>query len=496
MSILQILISSMTLFILYKFIIVFVGIEKLGIWSLVFSLTSVAQIAQLGIPGSIVKFVAKYAARNEPGKVSSVIQTATTSSGLFIVIAILISYPLFKWFLKFIIPQQYLLLANTILPLSLFSLLFASIANIFLSGLDGLQRIDIRSIIMTSTNIIFLLLSLVAIPKYGLIGLSVAKVIQGLITLIISWCLLKKFLTQLPAICFKYDSKTFREIIVYGANFQIMGICSTVYEAVVKTLLSKFAGLASVGYYEMANRLIQQFRSFIIAINQVLVPTIAKLHETVSEKVKTVYIFSYELMLYLALPFFSALILCLPIISKLWIGYYEKNFVIFGMLLCAAWLINTLATPAYFSNLGIGKLKWNVITHISTVLIGLFLGTILGRYYSGIGVIFAAAVSLIISSCILCLAYHLEHKISLSKLIPKDSTFLVSICFIALPIWLLCQNIIENTVDKFIFNTLAAILFLIVISIFMWVHPMRKRISAWIICELSTKNRGGVEQEC
>ncbi len=55
MSIVQIIIISVVLFILYKFLLKTIGVEQLGIWSLVLATTSVSQIANFGLSGSVFR---------------------------------------------------------------------------------------------------------------------------------------------------------------------------------------------------------------------------------------------------------------------------------------------------------------------------------------------------------------------------------------------------------------------------------------------------------
>ena len=71
MSFIQIMVISGVLFILYKFLLNTIGVEQLGIWSLVLATTAVTQIANLGLSGSVVKYVAKYIARKENHKTAS-----------------------------------------------------------------------------------------------------------------------------------------------------------------------------------------------------------------------------------------------------------------------------------------------------------------------------------------------------------------------------------------------------------------------------------------
>src|SRR5208283_5139573 len=82
MSMLQVLVVSATLFVLYKVLLKTIGVKQLGIWSLVMATGSLTQLANLGIVGGVTKFVAKYVARDEHELASRVIETAVISLAL------------------------------------------------------------------------------------------------------------------------------------------------------------------------------------------------------------------------------------------------------------------------------------------------------------------------------------------------------------------------------------------------------------------------------
>ena len=60
MSLVQVVLVGISLFILYRFLLRSIGIERMGVWSVVLATTSVANVANLGISASVVRFVAKY----------------------------------------------------------------------------------------------------------------------------------------------------------------------------------------------------------------------------------------------------------------------------------------------------------------------------------------------------------------------------------------------------------------------------------------------------
>ena len=93
MSIVQIILVSGVFFFLYRFLLKTIGVEQLGIWSLVLATTSITQVVNFGLSGSVVKFVAKYAARGEDRNISAVIQTAAISLGLITGFLLLAGFP-------------------------------------------------------------------------------------------------------------------------------------------------------------------------------------------------------------------------------------------------------------------------------------------------------------------------------------------------------------------------------------------------------------------
>jgi O-antigen/teichoic acid export membrane protein len=475
-TIVQIMVASIILFFLYKFLLINIGVEQLGIWSLILAATAISQVANLGLSGSITKFVAKYITRGEGTNTLLVIQTAIVFIGFVTGTILLGCYPIFKWLLGLIIHGQSLLEAVSVLPFAIFALWLSMITAILHAGLDGFQRIDIRNFILIGDSTLQLLLCYAFVPKNGLMGLAYARVIGSIATLVISWILLKKLLPSLNILRYRWNKDIFKEILGYSMNFQAISIAAMFCEPVTKGLLGKFGSLALVGYYEMANKLVQQFRSVIVSTNQIVVPIIADLQERLPEKIRMVYLTSYRLLFYIAFPLYFTLIVFIPLICRLWIGHYEGIFVLFAILLSIGQLLNTLAGPAYFSNLGIGNLRWNLAGHILMALLNAILGFLLGFMFDGIGVVVAWIVSLALGSSIIYISYHVIYEIPLIELFPKQSIKVACIC-VAGAIFSL---IVQATLNDISADIIGAVLFLLIISVPAWIHPMRKQAVGWV----------------
>jgi O-antigen/teichoic acid export membrane protein len=60
LSVLQTGISAILLFFLYRYLLVRLGPEQLGVWSVVLASTSVARLSDMGFSGAVVRFVARH----------------------------------------------------------------------------------------------------------------------------------------------------------------------------------------------------------------------------------------------------------------------------------------------------------------------------------------------------------------------------------------------------------------------------------------------------
>ena len=166
MTIAQVMVSGVILFFLYRYLLNTIGVAKLGVWSVVMATASTSRMSELGLSGSVVKFVAKYRARLDVLRVSEVIQTAVISTAILLGVMLGLLFPFFSWLLKFVIPASDLADGLAILPYMLISLWFIAVAGVFQSGLDGCQRIDLRSWILIGSSIFYLFLTVMLVPRF------------------------------------------------------------------------------------------------------------------------------------------------------------------------------------------------------------------------------------------------------------------------------------------------------------------------------------------
>ena len=290
--------------------------------------------------------------------------------------------------------------------------------------MEGFQKNYVKNFLFLFSSVFLLLSSYYLVPIYQLKGVAIAQVLQSVIILVGS--LLFVINTSQLAIFNKWnwDYKIFRELINYGAKFQVISVFQMLYEPITKGLISKFGGLAVLGYYEMAARLVNQVRALIVNANQVMVPVVAHTNSTQKENLKELYNKMMSITFFVNVLLISVLLIFTPIISILWIGHWEPIFVFSMLLLSTSIFVNILIGPAYFSCVGEGNLNLILKSQIMIGILNLILGYVLGYYFSGKGVIVSWAISVAISSFYLFYNYQKEKDIPLTNLFTKYNVIL------------------------------------------------------------------------
>lgn len=476
MSVAQVVLSGFVLFGLYKFLLGTIGVEQLGVWSVVAAAIFVTKISDLGLSGSVVKFVAKYSARNETGSLVHVIQTSVISMAALTIVAIVALYPLFVAALKFLVPSDQIANALLILPLVAVGLWFSVVAGVILGALDGFQRFDLRTGIQMASMLLNFGLVVLLVPGMGLQGLAYSQLVQLVFQSVAGWIILRRQTTGLPLLPRAWSRPIFVEMISYGVNFQVASVARMLCDPITKAMLSKFGSVSMVGYYEMANRMIEQFRAIIVAANQVLVPVIAEVQENDPSQIRNIYRNSCRVVVFLAIPFMSMVAAAIPLISLLWIGELQDTFILFSFILIAGHIVSIMGGPAYFANLGVGRLKWNTVAIVVLGILNLAMGALLGSIYGGIGVVLAWTISLVVAHVLMVIAFHVSNGVPIIDVFPVENVWIALTAMLCLAGSSALFQLMDGRSGLFLTAILILVLCASLFLIPVWKHPMRVRL--------------------
>lgn len=453
-AVIQVSLTAIVYFFLYRYLLKSLGVEQLGVWSLILSFSSIANLANLGLTSGLVKFVAECIALDQKEKLGNLIFTSIISMTVLFGILSVVILLCAKYFLLWVVEPRFLSIGLAILPYSLGCLSLNAIAGIFTSVLEGYQKNYLRNAIYIFSSILMLVLTILFTPQFHLIGVAMAQLFQAIFVLVSALIFISKVDTYNRLKYWSWSYASFKELFDYGYKFQIVSISQMFYEPTTKFLLSKFGGLAMVGYYEMASRLLSQVRALIVNANQVVVPIVAESAMIKTEDYRRdFFVNTNRIVGNVTFFIFSCLIILTPLISNLWIGFIESNFVFFIFVLSFAWIINILSTPSYFNCLGEGYLTIPIYSHVSIAILNFVFGYGLVKLFDkGSLVVVAWALSLIIGSILTIYMYQKQYSLIPFNKIFRKIDYLIALYFVVL------ASLFYLTLTIFSFNNTALII--------------------------------------
>ena len=407
----QTLVGTIILFFLYRYINQELGTKAFGIWSVVLATVSTSRIFELGISLSVTRFVAMDLAKSNSKEASFTIQTAMITLGILLSILLPIAGFVLNYIFPYIFTDNSLIDALILLPYALLALWFNVIASIFQAGFEGCQRMEYRTIIILSGQLLLLILAIIFIPIYGLVGLAWAQVIQSLFLVISGLILLKKLINELPLFPTYWSWNKLKSMLPYSLNVQLVSVLMMFFDPFTKAFMTRFGGPEFAGYFEIANQIVIKIRSIIISTNQAVVPRITEIIEKEKKNIILFYKNNIKIILLVSIPLFLMAEIWSELIIEILLGYVNSDVLYIFNLTLFAWFINIFNSPAYFSNLGSGKVIFNTISHSITAILNVAIVYLFGNKFGVDAVIFAYVLSLMAGSMFLIISYHNFYKI-------------------------------------------------------------------------------------
>lgn len=461
-AIVQVIFSTGILFAVYYFTVRAVGIDQVGLLSIVSTTAGVTRISELGLSGVVTRFLPEHLARGENADASEVIVTSVSALGICVGIFSLLAWPTLNTLLPLFVADDLLPQARSIVPIALLSLWMSVVANCIAMSLDGINRADRRAQINVLSLSIFGAVAILSINRLGIAAIPLAQALQAACAFVLSMFLLFR---KVPALRSARPSmRCFKRIWAYGAHLQTISILILFYDPLTRLLLNHFGNLSAVGYYDLANRLISQVRSIIVSANQVMVPYYANLNATNPKSISAAVNINFVVVLAISAVVFSQLAVSLFLVSQLWLGHIDQPFIAICMILIIGNYANTLSVGIYFMNIGIGTAINNVFTWVVIIAVNLFAGTVGGVIFGVFGVMAAVSMALVCGSFFTIHAFLRENDLSVGSLMTSAA---VKYCLVGAIVFLIA---VLNLVGGFPFGVkTVAILIPIALGGIIWV---------------------------
>ncbi len=373
----QTLLVAVCLFLSYRILVAHVGLEMMGVWSLIMIASSTLRLGDISGGNSLSRFLAmdENSRVAEPAPLISTVLIANLvlNTCLAAVLYLLIgpALPLF-------IGPTSIVSATELLPWAVALIVLQAIASTIGSALDGLQRADLRAWLYSTAAIASLFFTWILVPTMGTRGFAAAQAAQYAIVILAGWSLLNRHVTDLGILPRQWRWSVLKNILGYTTALNAAGLAALLFEPLAKFSLNYTAGPALVALFELANRLAAQVRGVAVSAAMPLVPAFASFADTEDAALKATLNRSNGMLSLIAAAMTVVVALAAPILSHLVLGRIDIVLLKMTAVLGTAWSINLLAVPFYLLAQGRGILRWNIASHVwlgLCVLLGAVLTT-------------------------------------------------------------------------------------------------------------------------
>lgn len=413
-SIAQVVVSSLAMLLNYRLMMHYLSIQEIGLWALVMGSTTVARLSEFGLGGGVMRFVAGDLARGERDSAARSIGMAVVVLSIVGTCFALLLRPFLHSYLVHATPATLHHTVEHLLPAALAVVVLGTVANVFTNALDGCQRMDVRSGLQSLGNLVQLGVTWWVLPRYGADGLGWPQIAQSLILLLLAAPIAVRLIGAQITAYAGFDAKRLEALFTYGGGLQVIGIAQMMFEPIIKVLLNHFGGIASTGYFDMANKILLQFRSLLVAGYNAIVPHVAARSATGvydKQEIAATYRHSLGLLLLVLLPYGAVAAAGIPLALAIWKGSFDPVFVQVTLAMNVGWLLNSLNPPAYLIYVALGRLRWNMISQLATGVFMVAAGPIAGHFWGGPGVLACAIIALALGSLVVVQVFHRDFGI-------------------------------------------------------------------------------------
>jgi O-antigen/teichoic acid export membrane protein len=398
---------------LSPFIVHRLGDAAFGIWVLIFSVTGYYGLFDLGIRSSIIRYVSKYSATGEQGKLAQFVNTALFSYTVIGIVSMALTAFLSSSVESvFKIPPGMHTQARLLLLMVGASVSVSFPLGVFGGMLEGLQRFYIlnwTSIAATLARAILIVYYLN--HGYGLVTVVLITIGLPIISSVIRGIIVLR-LCPVP-VGFRYiDRDAFRHMANYGGTTFLVMVAARLRFRTDELVLGAMMSTAAVTWFNFGARIVDYAQEFVSSLAQIFVP-MSSHSDAVGDldRVRKIYIAGNRVCAFLIFPITSLLIVFGKHIIRIWVGarYVPVSYPVLVVLIIpfALMLAQAASTRILF---GLGKHQVMAAVTVIEGVANLILSIALVRPMGIVGDALGTAIPLSFT-CLVFLPRHMKKQI-------------------------------------------------------------------------------------
>lgn len=401
-----------------------IGVAGYGTWAVFLAINGLTSLADLGLVGTLSKFVAEYHAHRD---FTALARLLNSGLSLFLLLDIVIGAALWgatPWFAQILFHGSAAPKSELILLLRYFQIVIAAniLSQLFASVTTGLQRLDLTHM-MSAANVIMNAIfgGVLLLRGTGLRGLVYGYIASGVLTIGVYLIVVRRLLPQVALNPLHFDRTEARKMFSYGIRLYITQAAVAVHNQIEKVFLATLVGVSAVGLYDIASDVALKVRSAIGLILSPVLPAASELNALADEsRMKELY---YRTHKYLALFGVPAVFYVAAVSNRfveLWIGSNLKMIALPLSVLLAVNFFNLATGPGFLIFAGSGNMRPGVQSAILAIVLNVILSMGLIYKFGFAGAVMGTAGALILASVYFMAVFHRLTQYPVSRVLKES----------------------------------------------------------------------------
>lgn len=355
-------INSAVMIVAYPIYLYFLGYEKYGIWLVLATVLTFAQLGNFGMGPAVMKFVAEEYGRGDIGGIQRYATTALALlcvSGTIALIAILALKT--QIVAAFKLNDENAAMVLWLLPYIGILSIYVFMVQVFEAVLSGLGRMDLTNYIQSLGRGAGVMVSgLLLLAGFDVKSLLIGSVFSYLFIHITSLVCIRHIAPIRFLQTGSCDIDRCKRLLSFGGAVFGGSLISMLLSPFNKLMLSRYTGVSTVPIYEIAYTGSMQIRGLIEAGLRALMPEVSRIGVMITSNVKDRIIHIHhramKFIFFFGIPMYAVLIIFTPPLLKLWLGERCADILpeAFRIMLIGTFL-SLLCVPAYYTLMGLGR---------------------------------------------------------------------------------------------------------------------------------------------
>lgn len=420
----------MTPLILHK-----IGVAGYGTWAVFLAINGLTSLADLGLVGTLSKFVAEYYARQDFAALSRLLGSGLA---LFLLLDLLIGTAVWgasPLLVKRLFHGTTVPSAELIVLLRCFLIVVAAniLTQVFASATTGLQRLDLTHMVSAANTIMSAAFAAALLLRGGgLRGLVYGYIASAVLTIAIYLILVRKLLPQVVMNPMRFDGAEAKKMFGYSFRLYITQAAVVVHNQVEKLFLAMLVGVAAVGWYDIASDIALKLRGIIGLVLSPIFPAASELHALDDQsRMKELYYRSHKYLALVGVPVVCYVAAVSNRFVQLWLGPKMGMIALPLSILLAVNFFNLATGPGFMIFAGMGNLTPGIKSATLAIVINVPLSLGLIYKFGFAGAVVGTAGALVLASAYFMALFHRESGYPAFRVL-KESYFKPVLCSVLL----------------------------------------------------------------